>query len=98
MEDQLERENSLQTYDAESDNGSSSTETSTATLEHLREILERRESTIEDLRQTVAILKHNVAEQRDEIIRLKSLNNNIHKLVSSSIFHSSIEFSSFSDQ
>lgn len=76
MEDQSGRENSLKAYDAEDGSGGS-----TATLEHLHEILERRESTIEDLRQTVAVLKRNIAEQRDEIIRLKSLNST-HKLVS----------------
>ncbi|KAK6113942.1 hypothetical protein QQG55_53830 [Brugia pahangi] len=79
MEDQLERENSPEAFDAEDGGGSSSTETNSATLERLREILKHRESTIEDLRQTVAILKHNIEEQRDEIIRLKSLNSNIHK-------------------
>ncbi|VIP00044.1 Uncharacterized protein BM_BM8414 [Brugia malayi] len=85
MEDQLERENSPEAFDAEDGGGSSSTETNSATLERLREILEHRESTIEDLRQTVAILKHNIEEQRDEIIRLKSLNSNIHKPQNSSI-------------
>uniref|UniRef100_A0AAF5RTR9 Uncharacterized protein n=1 Tax=Wuchereria bancrofti TaxID=6293 RepID=A0AAF5RTR9_WUCBA len=78
MEDQLERENS-QVFDVEDGGGSSSTKTNSATLECLSEILEHRESTIEDLRQTVATLKHNIAEQRDEIIRLKSLNSNTHK-------------------
>lgn len=85
MEDQSERENSPQTYDTEG-GGSSRTEASITSIERLREILERRESTIEDLRQTVAMLKHNIAEQRDEIIRLKSLNNT-HNLVSFSVFY-----------
>ncbi|EFO22329.1 hypothetical protein LOAG_06159 [Loa loa] len=80
MEDQEEGENSPQEYYAEGGGGNSSTETTTTTLQHLREILERRESTIEDLRQTVAMLKHNIAEQRDEIIRLKSLNNSTYKV------------------
>ncbi|KAM3728757.1 30S ribosomal protein [Dirofilaria immitis] len=78
MDEQSEGENSSQTYDTEG-GGNSGAET-LSTLEHLREILEHRESTIDDLRQTVAMLKRNVAEQRDEIIRLKNLNNNIHRL------------------
>ncbi|VDN81203.1 unnamed protein product [Brugia pahangi] len=79
MEDQLERGNSPQAFDAEDGDGSSNTETNSATLERLREILKQCESTIEDLRQTVAILKHNIEEQCDEIIRLKNLNSNTHK-------------------
>ncbi|KAL3990222.1 hypothetical protein ACH3XW_30865 [Acanthocheilonema viteae] len=79
MNEQSEAENSPQVYDAEGGGGSLNIEASAATIERLRQILEHRESTIEDLRQTVAILKHNNAEQSDEITRLKGLNNN-HKL------------------
>nr|CTP81149.1 Bm9501 [Brugia malayi] len=79
MEDQLERDNSPQAFDAEDGDGSSNTETNSAILERLREILKQCESTIEDLRQTVATLKHNIEEQCDEIVRLKNLNSNTHK-------------------
>ncbi|CAG9531530.1 unnamed protein product [Cercopithifilaria johnstoni] len=77
MGDQSEGENSLQAYDDKSDGGgNSSIEASAATLKCLREILERRELAIENLRQAVAMLKHKITVQH---IRLKSLNN-IHKL------------------
>ncbi|VDO27085.1 Uncharacterized protein BM_BM9501 [Brugia malayi] len=86
MEDQLERDNSPQAFDAEDGDGSSNTETNSAILERLREILKQCESTIEDLRQTVATLKHNIEEQCDEIVRLKNLNSNTHKPVVTDIY------------
>uniref|UniRef100_A0A915PVK7 F-box domain-containing protein n=1 Tax=Setaria digitata TaxID=48799 RepID=A0A915PVK7_9BILA len=77
MEEQSERENSVQTYDAEG--GGSSGVRTTSTLERLRKNLEQQELTIEDLQQTVTMLKRKVTEQRDEIIHLKSLTDNIPK-------------------
>lgn len=82
----MEEENTLKEYDSEGGSGRSSAETSTATLDRLRKILEHRESTIEDLRQAIKILRHNIAEQHNEIIRLKSSDNSNQKLVSSNLF------------
>lgn len=80
MDDQIEEENTLEEFDSEGGSGMSSPETGAAALDRLRKVLEHRESTIEDLRQTIKILRHNIAEQHNEIIRLKSSDNSNQKL------------------
>lgn len=77
MDDQ-EQENSPQAL--ETDGGEFGSQTSSL-MERLREILERKELALEDLRQTVSVMKRNLAAQRDEIARLKNLNTDFHKPV-----------------
>ncbi|VDN01678.1 unnamed protein product [Thelazia callipaeda] len=83
MEDQSERENSSQVYDTEVP--MNSVTGTTLALEQLREKLERRESKIEDLRQTIMGLKRVVADQQDEINHLRNLKRNADKMQISKI-------------